>query len=54
MPEKENILRVTCASCGHSITKHRVLHEKVKHFVEYDGPPLYDEYHRYGSREGSL
>lgn len=46
MPEKEKTLWVTCASCGHQSRNHRVLHEKVKHYEDEDGPPLYDEYHR--------
>ena len=46
--EKEQTIWVTCAECGHQHRKHRILHEKIeKHYEEYDGPPLYKEFHRF-------
>lgn len=45
---KEQTIWVTCAACGHQHRKHRVLHEKIeKHYEDFDGPPLYTEFHRF-------
>src|SRR5260370_38607972 len=47
MSKEENVIWVTCASWGNQNRKHKVLHEKVIHYVEErDGPPLYDMFHR--------
>jgi Domain of unknown function (DUF4145) len=37
---------VTCASCGHRSTKHRVLYEKENNMLDEDGEEPYAEYHR--------
>lgn len=46
--KKEQTIWVTCAACGHQHRKHRILHEKTeKYYEDYDGPPLYKEFHRF-------
>ena len=46
MSKQERTLWVTCASCGHRSTRHRVLHEKDKTMFDEDVGEPYREYHR--------
>lgn len=46
--KKEETIWVTCAACGHQSRKHRILHEKIEHhYDDYDGPPIYKQFHRF-------
>ena len=46
--KKEETIWVTCAACGHQNRKHRILHEKIKHYYDDpDGPPINKEFHRF-------
>jgi hypothetical protein len=48
VPEKEETIWVTCASCGQAYRKHRILHEKVVELTDEPyGPPISKEFHRF-------
>jgi hypothetical protein len=47
MAETDEVMWVTCASCGNASRKHKVLYEKlVNCYEDPHGSPLYDRYHR--------